>query len=342
MPKVQTNDADKRAQFKASLTEKVALSLTPPKRETHIVEPVQVSIPFNFHTLSKVELFGYLTHEKALTSDQANDVVDILTEGISNQYYEINLEGVFHNTGSETTIQEAPPELREVHVELPHNFDNLRIENRFLWLMKESQLGLSYAEANDVIDILSGRSQVTDTVFTLTYAEEPEFKITEKTPTLIPTKRMPTFELVDLPDEFFTLTSVDQYRYLTIDQALTPEHSRFVLDSLEVEPLIQSEPAKEETPIKITLPLALQNWTLSDQFSYLTKASHLDANSANEVLASLSGKASNPPVEVTWAETVSDPGRLSLKYALTERVRASKVKDPPSTTPVPADRKAHV
>lgn len=341
--KVQTNDVTTRHDFKANLADKVATSLVPTVNQgAPIVEPVQVTIPVNFHTMSKYHLFGYLTHEAGLTLEQANDVIDQLIDNkISNTQFNITLQGVhaLKELEAECILPEPP---KTVKIELPYNFNSLRVQDRFLWLMKESHLALSHSEANDVIDIAQGKvNQVTDTQFTLTYQEPPTLDpqttqaFSHSVVDEIPERsRLTHFDVPELPEGFELKTRIEQYRVLTDEVKLTPEHARFVLDTLQVPipaPAVVAEP--EPTILNVSLPYAFRGWVHKDQFAFLTKIKHLSTSEAEDVLGHYDGRQTLSVVTIDWEDVVDPEGRSNFKSQLLSRIKKAKVKEP---TPVQA------
>lgn len=321
-------DIKKRAQLKSNLLKK--LSSLP---EEEIVEavytaPREIQIPINFHTLSKVTLYGILTHDKGLTANGAREVIEMLDGKPSNEFT-IVLEG----TAIPEAIPEVTPEIRQLSIELPYNFKTFSVGQKVLWLSKESGVTPTFEEVNDVIDLLDGKPTLSGTEFNITFSDplplpdpipipdpdpEPQPQpIPEPQPDPEPEPGPIPRQEIRIPREFSDFQPLQQYLFLTKTKLLPTDianevifdlkNSRFdKFDFIYEEDIIpETSPRdftekrdrelavvpleQEESITTVRLPLDFANLKESDQYWYFVTTG-LSYDKANEAVRAYRGQ----------------------------------------------------
>lgn len=319
--KVVTDDQKTRLEFKSKIAKKVEQALAPKEPEVSPeIEPTMVIVPANFHTVSKVTLYGILTHERGLSPEDANEVIEILG-GKKSKAFTLILEGI----AEEEPVQEEPQlEIKQLAVELPYNFKSLNVSQKFLWLSKESHLGLSFEEANDIIDLLDGKPTLSNTEFHITFSDPP-LPLPDPVPPFPdpephPPEPIDPFpgpgpEPVKLPDEHESMSEEELFNTLTHNPEFTCS-SEMAIQAIEyyfgrsdkvvslqtlsgelVEPrkveesTIETPKPKPYTRITVEVPEGFSDLRVGQQYIFLTRTLQLSPEFANDVIALLGGKS---------------------------------------------------
>lgn len=322
--KVITSDERTRLEFKNRLLNKIEeLSkvqeeeIQPEPTSEENLSPPQVIVPTNFHDLSKVALYGVLTHERGLSPDDAREVIEIL-DGKRSNAFTIVLQGLAVEEPEEQVEEKV--EIKQVEVVLPYNFNSLRIDQKFLWLGRESGLNLSFEEVNDIIDLLNDKPTLSNTEFHITFESAPEpdpllpdpFPIPEPEPVPLPDPEpepepepapIPRTE-VSIPRDFAQLPTVQKYIYLTKTKHLPTNVANEVVfdfnsnNSDRFEFIYEDELFKDIEPLKVKdpdiktfqlyLPFDFSNRKDKDKYWYFV-VQGLNYKDANEAVDAYNG-----------------------------------------------------
>jgi hypothetical protein len=145
----------KRRQFKVDLSEKIKASEAISLQEE--VQPrLKVKVPIDFKSLSSNILYEQLVTLNLLTPEQAQDLFATLGGRKINTKFDMVWE-------SETVRGDSKPVPKTVRVTVPNQFKILKVTDQYAYLVR--QLALAPEEANDVIDILKGKPQISSTIF---------------------------------------------------------------------------------------------------------------------------------------------------------------------------------
>lgn len=253
---------------------------------------VSINLPESFVTWRVLDQYQFLTVSRHLAPEQANAIIDLMT-------------GKLHSSPTEYEIQWTD--------ELPET--NKRAEFK-------DQL-LKRIEAASVVQELPAPPTPVD-------SGTKRF-VTEKTVT----KKESVLKVsVDLPFDFKNWTSSGQYVFLTRSRHLTFSEANDVMDTLggksltstnqyeihwhDTEPVTYTTDSsvqriteevdiiEKESVLKkvmVTLPTDFKKWSNSKQYSFLTRASQLTINEANDVLNSIQNKPFNSDIdyEIIWS-----------------------------------------
>lgn len=159
MSKIITHDQETRQDHKQSAMERVNKALSA-KPEVVVSEVREVEVPSNFWSLSDPQLYGILKYQQ-LTPEETTDVIEQLRGRNSDQRFKLVLQA----PTVELTVQNEESlslEIPVVSVTLPEGFKGYKIKDQYLYLTKE--LALTPDKANDIVDILLGRSPLNKNV----------------------------------------------------------------------------------------------------------------------------------------------------------------------------------
>lgn len=254
------------------------------------VPVVKIDLPADFSTYRKKEQFAYLTRERVLTTDQANDIIDIIDgkEPIGFAVYEISYSEIakFPNP-----LTEAKPKPSPISIVLPHDFTKRSRAVQEYDLVKN--FNISLADARDVLSVLNGKKIDREVTITVEKAPIEAAKIVEEYPLIE----------VDLPYNFASLRPQDQFMFLkmrkrlTEDQANdvlitfkggTPLYNRVVIKDSIDRPQDYEEQAEEVlTAIEITLPHNFKVMKRATQEMLLTKGYELSLAEARDVISTV-------------------------------------------------------
>lgn len=298
--KVITDDKEQRKGFKERALQRVNASLTPPEpiKSADPFVPIDIEIPSNFWELSNVELYGIVLYQ-GLTSEQANRVMEQL-RGREPGSREFRIVLQVPKTQESEAEAEAEPEaiVPKISVELPANFSSYRARDQYLYLTKEK--ALAPENANDIVDIVGGKSPLIDVEYVISYAEEtvPVSDFTkQEVVVLAPVS-------VVLPHNFSSLSRFYKEWSLTKDFGLSRQEaldvlsvlegktvSRYVSIQFEDAPVIET-PAEEEFPeLRVSLPHNFGGWRPQDQFLYLKTERKFTYEQSNDIISAFRGQA---------------------------------------------------
>lgn len=315
--KVVTSDQKTRLEFKSKIADKIKQALTPehvdPEPE---VVPMTVVVPANFHSLSKVTLYGVLTHDRGLSPEDANEVIEILG-GKPSKEFTLILEGFAKEEEPEL---ESQIEIKQLAVELPYNFNSLRVDQKFLWLSKESNLGLSFEEVNDIIDLLNGKPTLSNTEFHITFSDpplpDPVPPLPNPNPDPEPIDPFPEPdepEPIRLPENHNEMTEQELFNALThntefacsSDMAVKTLEYYFgrsddviemvtlagsVVEPRKIEAIVKNPEVKTYKRVTVGVPSTFGSLKAGDQYMFLTRTLKLAPEFANDVMAVFKGE----------------------------------------------------
>lgn len=178
---------------------------------------------------------------------------------------------------SDTPIANRP----SIHVSIPEVFVTWRTLEQYQYLT--TSLHLSPNDANNIIDVMTGKLHTSSTEYEIQWTNEPpeankrsEFKD----------------QLLDKVEK----ASIEPV--VPIAPAPVDSGIHRVIEEVAV--------VKKETILKVSviLPEDFKNWTSSGQYVFLTRSRQLTFNEANDVMDTLQGKPlkSNSQYEVIWSD----------------------------------------
>lgn len=299
--------APRTDQFRIILKTPEVKAVEPKQKIVKEIPTVKVDLPVDFSTYRKKEQFSYLTRERVLTTEQANDIIDIIDgkDPIGFSVYEISYsESVkFPNPLDEPKTKAAP-----ISITLPHDFAKRTRTVQEYDLVKS--FNMSLADARDVLAVLNGQS--IDREVTIVVEKAPEVKVA-------PVAQIPEIE-VELPYNFATLRPQDQFMFLKTRKRLTEDQANDVLTvfkggtPLYNKVTIKDSPDRPQdylvekteevlTPIEITLPHNFRAMKRATQEMLLTKGYELSLSEARDVISTVN----LIPVKRSVSFTIEEP-----------------------------------
>lgn len=295
--KVQTNDEDKRKEFKEQALQRVSKVLKTPVEGEILSMLVEVDVPSNFWELSDVELYGVLKYQQ-LTPEQTTRVLNQL-KGYSPDTKEFK---IFLQTPvvEEEVFVQSNPITQTIHIELPHDFKAYPDREKFLFLTRER--ALSAEKANDLVFVLNGEPPINPHIeYSITFSERvAEGGFVEK-------ELLTPIDIV-LPHGFNGLKRVYQETMLTSEYDLSILEAFDVLSAIKGEqPLYYDreiiikyeEPVVEEKAqevgefpeLTVTLPDLFKSLRPQEQYLYLKSELRLTGDQANDVISVFRGNS---------------------------------------------------
>lgn len=278
-------------QFRIILKSPEVKAVEPKQKIVKEIPTVKVDLPNDFSTYRKKEQFSYLTRERALSTEQANDIIDIIDgkDPIGFAVYEISYsEAVKFPNPLDAVKSKAAP----ISVTLPHDFAKRTRTVQEYDLVRD--YGFSLVDARDILSVLHGVK--IDREVTLSVEKAPEVKSA-------PVAKVPEIE-VELPYNFATLRPQDQFMFLKTRKQLTEDQANDVLTTFRGgTPLYSKVTIKDSTdrpqeyvverteevltPIEITLPHNFRAMKRATQEMLLTKGYELSLAEARDVIATV-------------------------------------------------------
>lgn len=294
-----------KSQFRIILQDPVVQEIkvvSKPVRQTPVVK---VDLPTDFAEYRKKEQYAYLTKERAMAPEQANDIIDILEgrDAIGHAVYELSYSEAVQFPNPIDAVK-APP--APITVTLAYDFPYRNRASQEMTLTRD--YGLSLVEARDVLKAMD--SQPVDRVVNLTIQPPPV--VAPK-----PIAELPEIE-VELPHNFAGFRPQDQYMYLKMQQKLTEDQANDVLSvfrggtpfynkvtiKTDVEKDYQNPLATrvEEIldPITLSLPYNFASIKRAYQEMALTKEYGLSLSEAKDVVSVINNQPVNREVNITF------------------------------------------
>lgn len=253
------------------------------KEEVH--PRISLQLPNEFNAWKILEKYSYLTGNKHLTPEDANDFLAGSADKFDVQWTDEHPEAAKRAeveqrllnpiekpvVKASSVIQPADPGVQriveevsvtkkesvlKVSVNLPTDFKNWTSSGQYVFLTRSRQL--TFNEANDIMDSLQGKSLKSSTQYEIIWDQ------------------------------------IDPVAYASENSGV-----RRITEEVEV---VEKESVLKK--VVITLPTNYQNWSESNRFSFLTRARQLTINESNAVLNTLQGKPFNSKIEyeIVWSE----------------------------------------
>ena len=295
--------APRTDQFRIILRSPEVKAEEPKQKIVKEIPVVKVDLPADFSTYRKKEQFSYLTRERALSTEQANDIIDIIDgkDPIGFSVYEISYS---ESVKFPNPLDAVKPKAAPISVTLPHDFVSRTRTVQEYDLVKTFKMSL--ADARDVLAVFNGKQ--IDREVTIVMEKAPEVKAA-------PVAQLPVIE-VALPYNFATLRPQDQFMFLKTRKRLTEDQANDVLITfkggtpLYSEVRILDDEARPQdyvierteevlTPIEITLPHNFKVMKRATQEMLLTKGYELSLSEARDVISAVEAKATKRVVEFT-------------------------------------------
>lgn len=174
---------------------------------------IEVELPAQFASLRTSDQFLYLKNQFQLTNEQANDVLAAVS-GQTPVHSKVTVteQSAF---ATETAVVSTP--VPPINVRLSHDFASQKRVYQEMALTRD--YGLSLADAQDVLRALKNEPVSRAVHLTIDPAPVVEPDLVES---------VPEFE-VELPAQFSTLRTSDQFMYLTTQSHLTRDQANDVL-----------------------------------------------------------------------------------------------------------------
>lgn len=230
---------------------------------------IPLILPNQFNSWKKLEQYQYLTGNRHLTPEDANAFLvgsaDKFKLEWTEELPEANKRSEFKQQLSarveKARIEPAPPIIRipvdpgirrvieevsmvkksirkEVPINLPIDFKNWTSSGQYVFLTRTKQL--TFNEANDIMDILKGKSINPGTEYSITWDGSPivqtpigQREIKETTKEIVEKKNVVKKVSVSLPSIFKNWASSGQFGFLTRSRQLTFDEANDVLAVLK-------------------------------------------------------------------------------------------------------------
>lgn len=278
-------------QFRIILKTPEVKAVEPKQKIVKEIPVVKVDLPTDFSTYRKKEQFSYLTRERALTTEQANDIIDIIDgkDPIGFSVYELS----YSEAVKFPNPMDAPkPKAAPISVTLPHDFAKRTRTIQEYDLVKS--FNMSLADARDVLAVLNGQKIDREVTIAVEKAPLEAAYILEEYPILE----------VELPYNFATLRPQDQFIFLKTRKRLTEDQANDVLTTFKGgTPLYNKVIIKDSTdrpqdyivekteevltPIEITLPHNFTSMKRATQEMLLVKGYELSLAEARDVISAV-------------------------------------------------------